>query len=356
LSARDVKAQTAGVNVGTLIRFVTIPLGILSALGLARDGFGFKLFPFLDAIITAYGIVLDDLFLDFVLAIFEPIFNALNQWFGWSWTLFPHWKHGFVLLWLFLATEHRAYVPPSFVWGREGIWSAVDAIVRWFWVALSALLGALLAGTIPLDHSAVFWWPVAMYFLYWSGDYFLMSLVAMAARSAGVHRFLALGAPDLGFAAIVAMFALGWIEPPVIDDGAPLFWWAVVVFFLSVGIRRHNIAVWGSADLGLERGWRLKDVVPFVFAAAASAAALGLIPEPEWLAFRGSPSPGLSNLIAFFVVLSSWSLLVAILWDRRRVGSLLVRVLASRHAQIALDVFTVLGVAAIIVYLSQLVA
>jgi hypothetical protein len=150
---------------------MTIPIGIMSALALARDGFGFKLLPWLDAVITAYGILFDDLFLDIVLVSFEPLFALLKNWFDLNWNLYPHWKHGFVLLWLFFAAWERTALKPDAVqrWRDVPLWIWFFVAIGWISAGLIALVAGVLSGTVPLEHPAVLWWPMAGFGLFIAG-------------------------------------------------------------------------------------------------------------------------------------------------------------------------------------------
>lgn len=94
----------------------------------------------------------------------------------------------------------------------------------------------------------------------------------------------------------------------------------------------------------------------FILAVVAGALALGIIPGPAWLAFGYSPSPGLVSLAVFVAFLAALKLLWAFLNPEGADRSYLPRVFGDASAHIALDIFAVLGGAAIIVYLAHLIA
>ena len=329
-----------------LIRLITIPLGILSALALARDGFGFKLLPFIDAIITAYGLLLDDLFLDIVLAIFEPIFDLLKNLFGWNWILYPHWKHAFVLLWLFFAAELREQYPLEWLKGRTPDpllrWYKVQTAFMWVWGALAALIGGVAAGTVALDHPAVVWWPLAAYFLNEGAIPLYWFLQGRGGKQGALQAIV--------LAVIVVSstgFALGWFQPVAVAGHPSPVWWALVGFFAYQTSRSVPHFV-NDQLLGAERF-----VLLLTFGAIAGAFAVGVLPSPTWIDFQNSPSPGLASLTAYVAAVSTWYLLETYLQRTRRRG---LDMFAETLPRIAVDVLAVLCGAAIIVYLSHLIA
>jgi hypothetical protein len=99
----------------------------------------------------------------------------------------------------------------------------------------------------------------------------------------------------------------------------------------------------------------VRGVVGLVFAGVFALLALGMISAPAWLAFNGSPSPGLANLAAFVAVISAWFLVLALLFPDRGDRTFVER-WRSPPARTAFDVLAVLGGAAIIVYLAHLMA
>lgn len=329
----------ATVPIALLIRLITIPLGILSALALARDGLGFKLLPFLDAIITAYGLLLDDLLLEIVLAIFEPVLNVLKTWFDWNWNLYPHWKHTFVLLWLYYASALRSAMPERLNPRRRA-----RIAFRWASSAIIALIGGVCAGTAPIDQPAVLWWPVAMYFLFAAVDHFVF---AFRSRKQLVDGLLALAVavPFMGLAA-------GWIELPIVAGPSPLFWWAIAGYFAyGVGTAVTSAAFQHQTSTHLAGA-----VMMLAIAATAVALGLGVLPGPEWLTFRLSPSPGLANLVAFVVIIACWHAFFGLLALARGHEGFLLSAFRSPRMRLALDILAVIGGAAIIVYLAQLMA
>jgi hypothetical protein len=133
-------------SIETVVRLLTIAVGTVSAVLLARDGFNIPLNAYVDAIATAY----DDAFTSIALVIFDPVikvaFERLRDWFGIELQLLPHWKHAFVLLWLLLGADARNDISPRAV-------KALGTIIA----GVSALVGGALVGTAPLGDMAIYW-------------------------------------------------------------------------------------------------------------------------------------------------------------------------------------------------------
>jgi hypothetical protein len=93
-----------------------------------------------------------------------------------------------------------------------------------------------------------------------------------------------------------------------------------------------------------------------VATAVALALAFGILPEPTWLKFEQSPSPGLANLIAFLIVIATWGLFRALVFPLKRDAPFLERWLDGPGAHVALDILAILGGAAFIVWLGNALA
>jgi hypothetical protein len=226
------------LKLGTIVRLALIGLGIASAVLLAHSAFGIR---FNEDFLLFLGIVRDTIgfiVTPFEVLIVQPVVRWLHEQ-GWALELHDHWRSAFVLLWLFNASEMRTNASPSFIFGGAGAGATIRIPVRWAWAALTALLGGVLAGTLPLNYPAVLWWPVAAYFLYSSGDLFI---------SASTDRLnAAAGALNLAFTAPFTALALGWAEPPAVAGDPPLFWWPVAAqFALSAGLA----SIWAAAGRG----------------------------------------------------------------------------------------------------------
>lgn len=327
------------MSFGTIGKLAAIALGIMSTLALARDGLAFKLLPFLDATISAYGALLDSLFLDIALEAFEPFFHFLANWLDWNWKLYPHWKHAWVLLWLYLAAQARSINPPFIPGERYHPGWYVFKASRWTWTAFAALIGAGLAGTVPLDHPAVFWFPLAGYFLNSFGENIIYTTLK---RLTAAISIVALALATMSFA-----FAIGRFVPISIDGETQLLWWGLAAYFVY--------QVCTDLIVTTERPMQVR-VFDIVLAMLFGALAIGIVPGPSWLNFNASISPGLATLAAYFTILAAWHLLRAILAPADGNDNYVTRVFARNGPWVAIDILSVLGGAATIVYLGHVLA
>ena len=312
-----------------IVRVILIAFGIASATLLARSAFGFRFNEDFVRFLDLVGSFIALGTLPFEVLFVDPVARWLHD-LGFVFQLYPHWHYAFVLLWLFSAAFTRASAPPSkFLEGGANGNGVTIGVFRWVWAALTALLGGALAGTVPLNDPAVLWWPAMAHFLYVGGD----DLFNVAGGSRD-SEYKVQAPVALLFAAVFAAFAVGWLRPPAIEGHPPAFWWVLTAYF----------AYRSSAyrELG--------------FFIACLAFAVGYFKGPEWLNFEQSPSPGLANLAAFVVGLAAFYVLRAFLWPAEGERSYLERVFSEHAMRTAIDVFTVLGGAAIITYLARLMA
>lgn len=337
---------------GTITRITAILFGIASAVLLARSAFGIRFnedfMRFLDIVRDIIGVVVTP----FELLIVKPIVRWLHDQ-GFAFELRDHWRNAFVLLWLFTASEARSRTsrpvgPPASV---ADLMHYYPARV-WMWGALAALLGGVLAGTVPLHHPAVLWWPVATFFLYWSVDRFLLA-GGYSFRQNVTHGMLA-----FAFAAAFASLALGWLDAPTFAGHPALFWWPVAAWLFD---HAAGHVVWTSKSAHKTRGLVLA-ALDLGIAAAAVALALGILQGPGWLAFEHSPSPGLANLAAFVTIFAALYMLSGFLYIAfyslpiPRHDTFLRQWLDFPDTRQALDIFAVLGFAAVIVYVAHLLS
>jgi hypothetical protein len=154
----------SGIGVSTIFRLLAIALGIMSAVLIARDGFNIPLNEYLDAVVALY----DDTLTQIAYAVFDPairaVFEALRESFAIDLELLPHWKHAFVLLWLFLGSWSRALTASSI--------PHLDITLA----GAFALLGGVAAGTVSPSGFAFFLMPVL------STTAFFIIVVALARR------------------------------------------------------------------------------------------------------------------------------------------------------------------------------
>lgn len=157
------------MNLGTILRIASILLGIASAVLLAHSGFGMRVnedfLLFLDVVRDAVGFVV----LPFELLIVNPADHWLHEQ-GFEFQLHPHWKHTFVLSWLYYGAFARAawvmrwLSPPQSSMGATQVW--IDSAFDWIAGFTCAITGGVLAGTVPLSTPLVFVWPLVAYALY----------------------------------------------------------------------------------------------------------------------------------------------------------------------------------------------
>lgn len=145
------------------VRLLAVALGVMSALRLATDGLGFPLLPFLNAVVLIYDNVLETI----VALLIEPVISAVfamlpKPTFVDGSHLLSHWKHVFVLMWLFFGSFGRAYMRTT-----PGTFDRFPAL----WGRLCAVLAGVVAGIFPPTSPAVFGLPALCFFLFTVGIY-----------------------------------------------------------------------------------------------------------------------------------------------------------------------------------------
>lgn len=326
------------MNLGTIIRLLAIALGIMSAVLLAHSALGIR---FNEDFL--WGLAWVEWLVGQIVWPVEQVVVPMKQWLhdqGIIFDLYAHWRNAFVLLWLLFGTEMRVALP---IRVNTSLGTNIHIVVRWLCAALAALVGGLLAGTVPLDHPAVLWWPVMALFLNDVVDYFIVN------NHTGRLNLL-FGGFAVPIGAVFAALAMGWIEPISLAGEPSLFWWAAAGYFALLVCRGLLSLSVGSIKFPI-LAYRL------IWLAACGVLALGLLPEPQWLSFRNSPSPGLANLAAFVAVMAaSHATSGAFFAARRGEDRYLDRWFAQPGTHTALDIFAVLGVAAFIVWLGNALA
>ena len=142
-----------------MFRALGVSTAIISLTILAWKGFRFSFGPFLLR-------VLEELERDYALffGLIEPLvrgaLDLLSVAFSVDLQLFPHWKHCFVLLWLFFGAWTRAAYTNA---DRN---SATFILI---WGGLLSVGGGVATGTARIESDAILWWPAAAWVLFWSG-------------------------------------------------------------------------------------------------------------------------------------------------------------------------------------------
>lgn len=138
-----------------LFRLLGIIAGVFSLTILAWKGFHFSFGPFLLGVLEFYENEASAFF-----NLFEPFIEEqlehLRALFNWDLHLYPHWKHAFVLVWLYFGTFARA----DWAVGARSM-----AAIEFVWGGLIAFVSGVLSGTVALDGTAsnmlMAFWPIA---------------------------------------------------------------------------------------------------------------------------------------------------------------------------------------------------
>lgn len=313
----------SGVGFGTVVRVVAIALGIMSAVLLARDGLKVSLNDFLDNVLNIYNGGVEYIALLLLGPAIAWALSALRDWFDWPLQLYPHWKHVTVLLWLYLGSAAR--------YRGEG---EGPKVLGWIMAGAFAVMFGVAAGTVPLSHPNVFWWPAASLFYFQSAE----AASRAAFKRAAVHpnwwsQFAITGFPAL-LLGLWCTLEGAWGRSTV-EAGYYLYWfWTFALFysylfFLALGLYSW-VATVGTA----------------VRPALLVALALGF-PHDIVLLIQTATSPGLAALVVLGAVLGVGGTMEGLTSDAPEGG------LSDDVAQTGLDKLAVLGGAALIVWLSH---
>lgn len=135
----SIKGQQA-MNFGIVVRIATILIGIVAATLLVQQGFKENL-P------RIAGVIVDDAF-SFLRPLELYIINPSIGWLGeqgFAISVAPHWKHAFVLLWVFYGSLARAFSSPQ---------GPVNYAFVLGWGGFCAFLGGVLSGVVPVASEA----------------------------------------------------------------------------------------------------------------------------------------------------------------------------------------------------------
>jgi hypothetical protein len=338
------------LNLVAVAKGAAIFFGIASAVLLAQNGFGIKFnedfLVFLKVVENTVGAIV----FPFDLLVVGPVLHWLRDQ-GWTIQLYAHWHYAFVLIWLYFSSDTSVYAPPSLLSGNLGLGELVLSAIRWIWAAFTALVGAALAGTVPLDDPAVLWWPIAAYFVFNGGDTLIYALARnqFMATEGTARESYSEGFAELIFFVPATFFALGWATPPVLEGHPPVFLWAVAAYFGSMALRTLLAVVDGKTSIA----WAALLLSVFLVLVAL---ALGVLPTSSWFDFKDLLSPGLANLTAVVVCMAVWHVCLALLIPEVGDASYFERVVQDGNLSVAVNVLTVLGGAATISYLARIVS
>lgn len=330
-------APSSAIGFGTIFRLLAIALGIMSAVLLARDGFNISLNNYLDAVVQAY----DDAIKEVALLFLEPFILValakLREWFDWHLQLYPHWKHAFVLLWLFFGAIARSLMSMRY-WAQT--------LFTFLWGMFCSVAGGVLAGTQPLSEPGTFWWPASFYCVYMTGNFAWSATFARTEGWTWLESFGLFGMPKLAVAAACAMAAGLAVSDPAV------FWWPFAAWYLYLNARA---ALAGQFSWG----WAIGATV-FVALAVSG------------ISFGSSSSPGVATLAAVVGIIaalsaiealektqqdsSDWDVVDEFLSGSTSTASSWDRWLRDDRTRVGLDVLSVLGGAAFIVWLGNALA
>ncbi|MBI1213354.1 MAG: hypothetical protein GC190_17965 [Alphaproteobacteria bacterium] len=172
---------------GSVLWWTGVVVGALALAALVVHGFGVAVGAPFDGVLDTYELVSQAVF-----GKFEP---AIERWLattqsevGHDLLLYPHWKHVFLLLWLYFLADLRSAVEQR---------KFVVALVLFVWGTLVALIASIGSGTVPLDgsasaslHTVLLAFPVIAVTLHQVAWCLLESFVSRAPGESALVRFV----------------------------------------------------------------------------------------------------------------------------------------------------------------------
>lgn len=194
-----------------LLKWLLIPLAIVSILTLARDGGGITIQDYLNMVVklldSTLGVVLETIFrepLDWIIARVNEVLQ-LNLF------LQDHWKPAFFLLWLVFNNYVLA------TWNASSDWP------RLVLAFVCALGGGVMAATVNLAHLSVFIWPASFAFLFLAGAVargWTARISYLVVACLGVAWATSLDPTNIAFSGVSASIGLLLITIAVLVTGA----------------------------------------------------------------------------------------------------------------------------------------
>jgi sulfatase modifying factor 1 len=167
-----------------LLKWLLIPLAIVSVLTLARDGGGITLQDYLNMVVklldSTLGVVLETIFREPL----QWLIARINEVFQLNLFLQDHWKPAFFLMWLVFNNYVLATWNAATGWPRLGL------------AFVCALSGGVMAATVNLAHPSVFLWPACFSFVFiavavervgWLRAYYLFIASLFVLMASGLH-------------------------------------------------------------------------------------------------------------------------------------------------------------------------
>ena len=316
-------------SVSLALRLAGIALGIASAVLMGQKAFGFTFDnDFIEALRGVENFV-GTVVWPFELLLVKPAVKWLHEQ-GFVFELQSHWRQGFVLLWLYLASIARA---------GAGQTAQLTAFA-WLRAVLIAGTFGVLAGTVPLSDTAVFWWPVSGYFLAVAIDYAWNTTFGRYKGWTWSGQFGRDGLLSLVLA-VCCILAAVYRETVPFASNPAIFWSPFLVLSLYyVGL--------AASEGGFF--W------PQVIGAAVYAALAARLVAPLNLLLETSPSPGLASLAAVVVIEGGVRILIGAYHRNGDGDAFWQKWLGDRTTRVGLDMLFVLGGATAIIYVAHQMA
>lgn len=323
----------SGIGIGTIVRLLAIALGIMSATAMAVNGFEVPVNQGLMDVLEGVRELVGTIVWPFEKLIVMPVVNWLHAQ-GARFDLYAHWKTAFVLLWLYFAAFSRAAVATGYSLGRT--------VYVWLLSGVCALAGGVLAGTAPLSHPAVFWWPASA--LLFSD----IALRAMnAARGSGDLRitwltyFAPVALAYFAVAAFCALMAASVRTLPLASEPS-VFWWPFLA--LQLIYVAEQAAYWGRIN------WPSGLVAAvFVLLAVQAAPKVNLLVET-------SNSPGLATLVLVISISAGLVILWTVANPDGKGDTYQQKILNSAGTRMGIDILAVLAGTVFTVWLGHTLA
>ncbi len=297
---------------------------------LARNGLGFRLLPFLDAVIEAYDSTFKDIALASVEPALKPIIEYINKTFDYDLRLYEHWKYSFVLLWLFFGSTARA---------ASGMGTRITFYFYWIWAGFCALVFGVATGTQPFDSGSLFWICVTSIMLFELGR-----AANLAFYRLENHTWWG-DFDDFHTRSQLALLTTSVTVAIASNQWKPLS--GPEVFFLPFAVVSTVFVYFGIVRGRVWYGDLLKALA---YCLLVLALMFDLLP-----AFSMSNSPSIVALLIVIILSSLENILGGLRWVsevRTSDAPFLIELLEHSRVRPALDVLSVLGMACALVLLS----
>lgn len=172
---------------GSILWWTGVVVGALALAALIVHGFGVAVGMPFGGVLDTYEIVSQAMFGKFEPAIEHGLALLQNR-TGHALHLYPHWKHVFLLLWIYVLADLRSAVEQN---------KFVTALILFLFGTVVAFIASIGAGTVPLDgeapassHTLLLAFPVLGVTLHQVAWCLLESVGSRAAGESAVMRFI----------------------------------------------------------------------------------------------------------------------------------------------------------------------